>query len=333
MSQITYIGIDVSKKTLQVALDKRNIVLPNSKVGIKKLTEDLRKLNEQDSKGSLRVILEATGGYEIEVMTQLQSRGIGVSRINGKAMRNFARATMKQAKTDKIDAEQIKLFGQRMTPELSRGLKANELALNKRVHRHQQLKELINMETARLEHDSDKQTTNSIKRVIKYLESEKDRNQRAMYELEKKNEELNDKTELLSKISGIGKLTALSILGLLPEIGEFKRGQVASLCGLAPHNRDSGTTVRGHRFTGGGRKTLRNILYMPAVCAARHDPVFSAYYTRLKNAGKKGKVALVAIMRRMIEKCNAIIKDYYRGQKEDVFPQKKLLSENVLQAS
>lgn len=331
MLHTTYIGIDVGKSTLQVAIEKKNIALPNDKLGIKKLIADLKKLKQQNPTTTLQVVLEATAGYEMDVMAELQREGIGVSRINGTVMRNFARATMKHAKTDKIDAAQIKLFGERMTPKLSRELNAIEVALNKRVHRHLQLKEFLQIENNRLEHHCDKQTTDSIKRTIKFLEGEKERNQKAIYELEKTNQELKIKSALLSEMSGIGKLTAVSILGLLPEIGDFKRGQAASMCGLAPHNRDSGSSLRGHRFTGGGRKEIKEVLYMPALAAVRHDPVFKPYYARLIAQGKKPLIALVAVMRRLIEKCNAKIKSYYREQIEKRFCEKNAYLNPLLQ--
>lgn len=305
MSNTLFVGIDVAKSFLQIALQNSNFSLPNTTKGIGDLIKKLKLLQPSHP---IQIILESTGGYELLVMTLLQSAQFKVSRVNPKQMRDFARASSILAKTDKIDAKVIKLFGEKMQPIPSAAITKTQLVLNERVQRREQLLSMINSEKNRMEHSSDKKVLSSIKSLIKVLSSQLKENQKTIDELIKENEEFSKRFNLLTKIEGVGSITAALLIAKMPELGFLKRGSAASLLGLAPFNQDSGSSVKGYRSIRGGRGALRKALYMPAITAKKLQPSLRAFYDRLLKVGKKPKVALIAVMRKLIELCNSVLK-------------------------
>ena len=296
------IGIDIAKDFFDICFlpSKRTLKLPNNTIGFKKLL----KLIPSDC---FRVVMEHTGGYQKPLAKFLLSNNIPVSVINPCRARFFAKSLGRIAKTDKIDAYMLALYGSVNKPELSELETPNIDKLRQMVHRHNQLVKMITSETNRLEKETDKDLKRSCACVLKALNKELDRiNEEIKLHIESDNE-LKHKKEVLERVSGIGKETSSMLLGLLPELGTVSRREIASMVGVAPMNRDSGQK-QGHAYISGGRKDVRYGLYMPTLTAAtRYNPVIKAFYARLISKGKPAKVALTACMRKLLVHLNSLL--------------------------
>lgn len=298
----TFIGIDVSKKQLDVAVlpDAKHKVYPNNEQGIGQLASFLKSLSPS------LIVLEATGGIEVPCVGILAAEGLPVVVVNPRQIRDFAKATGRLAKTDAIDAQTIARFGETVRPEI-RELKSPEMqelaALNTR---RCQIIQMITAEKNRLA-TATKWTREDIKRHIAWLKES----------LDDVNDELNksirnspvwrEKDDLLQSVPGIGPVASATLLSQLPELGMLNRKQIAALVGVAPLNRDSGM-MRGKRCIWGGRAGIRTALYMATLVATRFNPIISAFYRRLCNAGKSHKVALTACMRKLLTILNAMVR-------------------------
>lgn len=308
MSKIIYIGIDVSKASLQIDLEEKSIELKNTIAGITDLIARLHELEGSSDDSKVHAVLEPTGGYELLVMVSLQAAGFEVIRVNAKQVRHFAYATNVKAKTDKIDARLLTVYGQTVRPEPSTQLDKDQLALKERVERREQIVVMLRMEKNRLETNSDKFTIKSVKNHSKKLEAELERVEEGIQELISENETFKHRAEVLTGQKGIGKITAASLIARMPELGTLKRGQAGALAGLAPYNRDSGSSIKGKRYTNGGRAAVRRSLYMAALSCVNYEPQFRLFFNRLRAAGKAFKVAIAAVMRKLIERCNTLLK-------------------------
>jgi transposase len=254
------------------------------------------------------IVLEATGKLHSDVAAALADAEMPVAIINPKRLKNFARAFGVQAKTDKIDARTIAEFGLKMKPSPRKTPSEAQALLAELVTRRRQLVEIKAAEKNRL-------TTTNAKSIRKGIES-------LIAELEKMIEEINRQIadhikndpkwivneKLLNSIPGISVITARLLLGHLPELGNLSRRQVASLGGLAPFARDSGKW-KGIRFVCGGRESVRTGLYMAALSASSHNPSLIPLYNRLLDKGRPKKVALTAVMRKLLVIANAVIRD------------------------
>jgi transposase len=299
----TFIGIDVSKKQLDVAVlpDAKNKVYPNNEQGIDHLTGFLKSL------APTLIVLEATGGLEMPCVGVLAAEGLPVVVVNPRQIRDFAKATGRLAKTDAIDARTIARFGEAVRPEI-REIKSPETqelaALNTR---RCQIIQMITSEKNRLA-TATKWTREDIKENLAWLKER----------LNSVNDELNksirnspvwrEKDDLLQSVPGIGPVASATLLSQLPELGTLNRRQIAALVGVAPLNRDSGI-MRGKRCVWGGRAGIRTVLYMATLVATRFNPIIAAFYRRLCNAGKAHKVALTACMRKLLTILNAMVKN------------------------
>jgi len=299
----TFIGIDVSKKQLDVAVlpDVKHKVYANNEEGIGQLTTFLKSLSLS------LIVLEATGGFEMPCVGILAAEGLPVVVVNPRQIRDFAKATGRLAKTDTIDAQTIARFGETVRPEI-RELKSPEMqelaALNTR---RCQIIQMITAEKNRLA-TATKWTREDIKENLAWLKER----------LNGVNDELNksirnspvwrEKDDLLQSVPGIGPVASATLLSQLPELGMLNRKQIAALVGVAPLNRDSGM-MRGKRSVWGGRAGIRCVLYMATFVATRFNPIISAFYHRLCNAGKAHKVALTACMRKLLTILNAMMKN------------------------
>jgi transposase len=299
----TFIGIDVSKKQLDVAVlpDAKNKVYPNNEQGIDHLTGFLKSL------APTLIVLEATGGLEMPCVGVLAAEGLPVVVVNPRQIRDFAKATGRLAKTDAIDARTIARFGEAVRPEI-REIKSPETqelaALNTR---RCQIIQMITSEKNRLA-TATKWTREDIKENLAWLKER----------LNGVNDELNksirnspvwrEKDDLLQSVPGIGPVASATLLSQLPELGTLNRRQIAALVGVAPLNRDSGI-MRGKRCVWGGRAGIRTVLYMATLVATRFNPIIAAFYRRLCNAGKAHKVALTACMRKLLTILNAMVKN------------------------
>jgi transposase len=302
-SQRPFVGIDVSAQRLDVdtlPASQRFSEL-NTEDGIASLVLRLQALNPQI------VLLEATGGYEIPVAYALYEAGLPVVIMNPKAVRHFAKALGKLAKTDKLDAQVLALYAQSIQPQV-RPLKDQEqLELANLMARRRQLQGMIVMEENRRRTCTPKVRGN-IDRSLAHLRQLLKDLDREIHDSIRRSPLWHENSEILQSFTGVGPKVSASLIADMPELGTLPRAKVSALAGLAPMNRDSGQ-FRGKRMIQGGRPAVRQALYMAALVAARHNPVIREFYQRLRLAGKPAKVALTACMRKLLVILNAMLKN------------------------
>jgi transposase len=297
-----YIGIDVSKKNLDVGggIFKGVERFKNDDKGIKKL------LKRFDKSKPLLVVMEATGGYERLVSKALQAESIKLAVMNPWQTHNFAKSLGKRAKTDKIDAKMLAQYGEVINPTPTVVLNDREHEMKQLVLRRVQLVRQRTQEKNRLEQASPI-IAKSIQRMIKHLSAEIGEIADKIERLVVADSEMSAKAAALQSAKGVGLISAYSLCTLLPEIGNLNRRQIAALVGVAPFNRDSGEKS-GQRSIVGGRSEIRSVLYMATLAASRSNPKIKSYYKKLLKRGKKKKVALVACMRKLLVCLNAMLK-------------------------
>jgi len=299
-----YAGIDVSKGRLDAALRPtgEHFGLPNDHAGIEDLVGRLKRAHPK------LVVLEATGGFERAVAAALAAAGIAVAVVNPRQARDFARATGKLAKTDRIDAEMLARFAEAVQPP-AKALpdeEAREFAAI--LARRRQIVEMTTAEKNRLGAAASASVQKRIRAHIRWLEKELARTDSELDETISNSPTWRENEELLRGVPGVGPVLARTLMAELPELGdgELAPKQLAALVGVAPLNRDSGT-LRGRRTVWGGRERVREALYMGALVATRFNPTIKEFYERLVGAGKPKKVALVACMRKLLTILNAIL--------------------------
>ena len=300
------VGIDISKASLDACIGVAGKVLTftNDVKGHKALVKELKGLNIN------LIILEATGGYEFDCALHLQESGFPVRIINPRQARDFAKATGKLAKTDSIDAQALAYFAQVLAAhpdaqKLIRPLKDEEQrALSALVLRRRQLVEMRVMESNRLG-TAHSEAKKSIRSMIHLMGTQLRHVEEALAAHIK--EHHKETAELLLGVKGVGVTSATALIGELPELGKLSSRQIGALAGLAPYNHDSGK-LKGKRCISGGRSGVRTALYMATLVATRYNPVISAFYRRLLEAGKPKIVALTAAMRKLLTILNAMVK-------------------------
>lgn len=299
-----FVGIDVSKERLDVHLRPSGEAfdVPRHAEGLERLVERLAGLRP------VLIVLEATGGFEITVAAALAAAGLPLAVVNPRQIREFARSTGRLAKTDRLDAEAIALFAERVRPEPRPIAGAEAQALGELVARRRQLVEMIGMESNRQHQARDAQLKARIHTHLAWL-------QQALADIDqeidgraRRSPVWRETEELLTSVPGIGRVTAHTLLADLPELGTLGRRKLAALVGVAPINRDSGL-LRGHRAIAGGRFAVRSTLYMATLSAIRWNPLIRAHYTRLRERGRPAKVAIVACMRRLLTILNAMLRE------------------------
>jgi transposase len=252
------------------------------------------------------VVMEATGGYETAVATALVAAGFRVAVVNPRQIRDFAKATGRLAKNDRIDAQVIVAFGEAIEPEIVRLPDEDARELEALLVRRRQLVTMRVQEVNRLGLMQGAMRKR-IKAHIDWLEQEIDKLDVDLTAGLRSSPAWRAKDELLRSFKGIGPISSSTLIIALPELGELDRRAIAALVGLAPFNRDSGV-MRGRRSIYGGRSQVRTILYMAATSAIRCNPVIRAFYQRLKLRGKPHKVAMVACMRKMLTILNSMVR-------------------------
>jgi transposase len=297
-----FIGIDVSKAQLDIAVrpSAEREVISNDEAGIKTLVERMGELRP------VLIVLEASGGLERKVTRALASAELPVVVVNPRQVRDFAKATGRLAKTDRIDAAVLALFGEAVRPALRRLPDEVLLELRALIARRRQITEMIVAERNRLSGAS-KAVRKRIDAHIGWLEAEIDRADKDLDQSIGQSPIWQENQDLLKSVPGVGPVISRTLLAELPELGQLNRKQIAALVGVAPLNRDSGT-LKGRRTIWGGRAAVRAALYMAALVASRRNSVIQAFYKRLRHAGKAPKVALVACMRKLLTILNAMIK-------------------------
>lgn len=303
-----YVGIDVSKAMLDVSISNNNSLLmfSNDEDGVKKLTKML------SAKKHTLVVLEATGGYEKLAANFLRRKGFNVAVVNAKRVRDFAKASGKLAKTDKIDAHSIMMFGKIFNPIPQPLSSSEEEERNENIARRDQLVRMITIEKQHLEHATDISRKSIIKH-IHFLEKELKIIEELLKKLFSQDATLKDKMERLDEIKGVGEITAMNILIHMPELGTLSHKEASALAGVAPFNKDSGQS-KGKRETWGGRAPVRTALYMAVLSARKFNPALKRFYDRLIAKGKLKKVAIVACMRKLLIIMNAMLRDNTRWE-------------------
>jgi transposase len=304
-----FIGIDISKSSFDICVlpDMHSASFSNDAGGIARFIAFLAQLD-----GIERLVVEPTGGYERSVVHTLLAARLPVAKVNARQIRQFARACGQLSKTDRIDAFVLADYARRMeTKDLAPSSPA-QVVLIDLVSRYRQLSHMIVQEKNRLEKlgaRADATARAWIEETLSFLLQQRQSVVDAMEACLQSDEDLAVKAKVLMSLKGIGLRTACLLIAGLPELGLLNKGQIAKLVGVAPINRDSGL-MRGKRMIAGGRKPVRDALYIAALPAIRFDPAMRAVFERLKAKGKPGKVALVAVMRRMIIILNAKMRDY-----------------------
>ena len=308
------VGIDVSKRELLIAVHPTGAqwASETTPAAIAVLVARLRAVAPRI------IVVEATGGYERRLVGALAAGDLPVAVVNPRQVRAFAQALGRTAKTDAIDAGVLAAFGGRLDIEARPVADAATQALAALMARRRQLVEMIGMERARLEHAPPAgPITRELRRHIRWLERR----------VEDVDDDIGTSIEthptwavqetLLRSVPGIGPTTARTLLAGVPELGRLDRRAIAALVGVAPMNCDSGE-FRGQRHIWGGRAPVRATLYMAALVASRRNKTLRTFYQRLRDAGKPAKVALVAVMRKLLTIANAMIKHQTQWQDQPV---------------
>jgi len=297
-----YVGIDVAKARLDVAWGEEGRQVSNDKAGHKELVKWLGKMEEK-----VQVVCEASGGYERKLVRALHEAAIRVSVVSASRVRQYARAAGILAKTDSIDAKVLCAFGEAIKPELTPARESTQERLRELEAHRRHLSALQIAEKNRAEQVSNDLVSQFSAKLVRQIQKQIDALDLLIKELINQSPELVHKAQKLTAITGVGERTAVLLLAQMPELGELNRREAAALAGLAPFNRDSGM-MRGKRTIFGGRRAVRSGLYMAALVAARYNPILREFYQRLRSAGKPPKLALTAVMRKLLIVLNSRLK-------------------------
>jgi len=298
---VIYAGVDVAKATLQLHVQGQQSEFSNTPKGLLHLCAQLKKAP------SVHVVCEATGGYECALVKALQQAQIPVSVTNPARVRAAAQAQGQRAKTDQIDARGLTDYGERYQPAPTPPTSATQDQL---VALTQWLKQLIDgraLAKTQAEHHQLPFVRRQHAKLMAHLQSQIEAVEKQIEALLKQDAPLQQRVHCLDEIQGVGPRTAWTVLAHMPELGQLNRQAAAALAGLAPWTRESGT-MKGLRCIGGGRPEVRVALYMAALSAVRCNPVLRDLYQHLRAKGKLAKVALTAVMRRLLTYMNARLK-------------------------
>lgn len=299
--QAIYAGIDISKYRLDAAVAPPGDTITMAADDLPKLIVWLRRHKPK------LVVVEATGGYERQTVAALVAEGLAVAVINPRQVRDFARATGRLAKTDKIDAAVLAAFALAVQPQPRPLPNEQAHALRDLVARRRQLLDMRKAERTRLQSRLSPAVLAGLQRHLAWLDAEIAQADDDLDGMIRQSPVWRADDELIQSTPGVGPVLAKTLIAELPELGRLSGRQIAALVGVAPFNRDSGK-VRGTRAVWGGRASVRNVLYMATLSAVRFNPVLKAAYQHLREAGKPPKVAIVACMRRLIITLNAMLK-------------------------
>jgi transposase len=300
----TFIGIDVSKATLDIHLrpSGEEWSTPNDDEAIAVLVARIA------AHGPLLIVLEATGGLERRILAALLGAKLPAVAINPRQVRDFARAIGQLAKTDVLDARVLALFAERIRPPVRPARDEETQELDALIVRRRQVIDMITAEKNRLAAaPPSKRVTNAIRKTIVWLEKQLENIDSDLDTSIRNSPAWREKDDLLQSVPGVGKVLSRTLLAQAPELGTLGRKQIAALIGLAPLNRDSGAQ-RGRRCIWGSRAEVRQVLYMSALSAVRFNPAIATFHARLIAAGKCRMVALVACVRKLLTILNAMVR-------------------------
>jgi len=301
------VGIDVAKAELVVATRPtgERWTVANDERGVRTLVERFR------GDAPALIVLEATGGYELLCVAALAAAALPVVVVNPRQVRDFAKATGQLAKTDRIDADILALFAERVRPAVRALPDAEAQELDALLARRRQLLEMLQAERNRLGQvfgRGKQPVKKSLKGHIAFLERELKIADTDLSDMIRRSPAWRERDDLLQSVPGVGRVLSFTLLADLPELGQLSRRQIAKLVGVAPLSRDSGT-LRGRRFVQGGRAPVRAVLYMGALVATKCNAVIRVFYHRLLAVGKPKKLALVACMRKLLTILNTMVRN------------------------
>lgn len=303
-----FVGIDVAKAALDIALRPSDqlwqVIYDDAHV--EALVIQLSELSPS------LIVVEATGGLERTLVAALVAAGLPVVVINPRLARDFAKATGRLAKTDRLDAQVLAHYGEAIRPSCRPLPDADTQQLRALVDRHRQLIDMMSAEQSRL-NTSPARIRDSIEYHLTWLRQQVASLDNDLDSMLKTSPLWREYDAILQSTPGVGPVLSRTLISQLPELGDLNRKEIAALVGVAPFNRDSGTW-RGRRTIWGGRATVRAVLYMSTLVATRYNPVIREFYERLLAAGKVKKVALIACMRKLLTILNAMIKNQQRWQ-------------------
>ncbi|UGX91853.1 IS110 family transposase [Bradyrhizobium barranii subsp. barranii] len=299
---LRYVGIDVSKQHLDIFDEGLGVPerIANAPQAITQIVARWRC--------DVLVVFEATGVYDLELREALGQAGIRFARINPARARDFARASGQLAKTDPIDARMLAAFARALKPVTEQAANPARNALARLAKRRDQLVLMRAQEKNRRSEADDRAMADRIGRLIEVLDGEIAEIEADISTLIKTESEISGDAQLIRSLPGVGPVTCMQLIAQMPELGKVGPKQVAALAGLAPFNVDSGA-YRGKRKIAGGRKRVRDALYMAALNAVRRADPFKVFYVRLRQAGKPAKLALIAVARKLLTVLNAMMRD------------------------
>jgi transposase len=305
MKERLSVGIDVSKLHLDVHIFpvSKSFRVENSKVGISQL---VKNLNPFDSKID-QIVCESSGGYELNVLNVLYSAGYKIWRVNPRRVKSFIESEGILVKTDSSDARMLAMFAMEKKSSYEPHISTkDDFKLRGAIKRRSDLIGMIKAEKTRLQSPFYETEIAGIKKLIKLLESRVKKYDEKINKLILENETWKRKAQIIESIPGVGRVTAMALLSHMPELGSIGHKQAAALLGAAPYTNESGS-FKGASKIKGGRPEPRRVVYMAALSAARSNPILKAFYKKLCDRGKRPKVALVAVMRKLIIMINAMI--------------------------
>jgi transposase len=299
-----YLGADIAKATIDLGCPQFTVPasIPNDPAGHRTLIQLLAR-----RRAPVQVVCEATGPYHRAFVAALHQAGIPVSVVNPRLPRAFARARGQLAKTDAIDARVLADYGRTLQPAPTPKPDPQRVLLDDLVTRRAQLVEDRAREKVRLEQTACTEALASLRSHVRYLDGQIEKLLARIAALVAAHPLLRAQVACLVQVQGVGTLTASALLAALPELGTLSKNEITALAGLAPFNRDSGA-LRGTRSIQGGRGEVRHTLYMAALSATRCNPILKAVYQRLRSAGKAHKLALTAVMRKLLVHLNSLLK-------------------------
>jgi transposase len=303
-----FVGIDVAKATLDIALrpSAQTWQVIYDEPHVEAFVTQLSELSPT------LIVVEATGGLERRLVAALVAARLPVIVINPRQARDFAKATGRLAKTDRIDAQVLAHYGEAIRPSFRPLPAADTQQLRALVDRRRQLVDMMTAEQSRL-NTSPARVRDSIEAHLAWLQQQLASLDDDLDDMLQSSPIWRERDDMLQSTPGVGPVLSRTLMSQLPELGDLNRKEIAALVGVAPFNRDSGTW-RGRRTIWGGRAAVRSVLYMSTLVATRHNPVIREFYERLLAAGKAKKVALIACMRKLLTILNAMVKNQQRWQ-------------------
>lgn len=297
-----YIGVDVSADKLDVYIAEthHHFVLDNAEKALRSWAETI--------KSPTMVVLESTGGYEKKAREILAEYNIPCHRAHPTRTHNFAKYKGYKAKTDRIDAQILAQYGEEEQVKASPLLDPHHEEFQALVARRAQLCEMIVAEKNRNSKTLHTSCVEHVESSIQFLEAQRKEIEKRVRDFIKSSPEFKKRAKLMASLKGVGPITVMNMLASLPQLGYATRNEIAALVGVAPFNDDSGKKM-GRRRISGGKFELRKVLYMAAVTAIRHNKIMKVFYERLIANNKPYKVAIVAVMRKMLITLNQMMKE------------------------